>query len=78
MLNPEEIEQLWSCPNCGSQMKKNLDTTTSCRVCTQCGCSMDGEEKTFNPGVLCPNCNQELGNKTECPYCGYDLGSDFD
>jgi len=77
-LNPEEIEHLWSCPNCGSQMKKLIETTTPCRVCISCGCSMDGEDKIFNLGALCPNCNQELDEKPECPHCGYDMGSDFD
>jgi len=27
---------------------------------------------------VCPNCNQALGDGNECPYCGYDLGTDFD
>jgi len=39
---------------------------------------MDGEDKIFNIGVICPNCNQELDEKPECPHCGYDMGSDFD
>lgn len=77
-MDPEEIERLWSCPNCGSQMRKIPDGTTPFRVCNQCGCSIEAEEKSFNPGRLCPNCKQELGDNMECPYCGYDLGSDFD
>lgn len=77
-MDQEEIESLWSCPNCGAQMKKVNEETTPYRVCVQCGCSLEGEEQTFSLGTLCPNCKQELGDNKECPYCGYDLGSDFD
>jgi len=71
------MSDTWICPNCGSEMKKNPEL--SCYVCVNCGCSIDAtDEQIFDTGIICPNCHRIIENETECPYCGYDLGSDFD
>lgn len=65
------------CPNCGADMKLSESSETPVYVCPECGCTIDGEHQDYGEEKVCPNCNQPLeGN--ECPYCGYDLGSDFD
>jgi Zn-finger nucleic acid-binding protein len=68
----------WTCPNCGSDMKKVVDIQPPCFVCSKCGCSMEAEEKNFHNGEMCPNCHGLIQDSIECPHCGYDLGSDFD
>ena len=59
-------------------MKKIDDLQPSCFVCPACGCSMEAEEQNFDTGEVCPNCHRLFTGSSECPYCGYDLGSDFD
>jgi hypothetical protein len=68
-----EVEKKWICPNCGSDMKRSSEMY----VCPECGCSIEAEEKNFDCGTTCPNCNQPMDGR-ECSYCGYDLGSDFE
>ena len=46
-------------------------------VCPECGCTIDAEEQNFDAENICPNCYQPMEG-SECSYCGYDLGSDFD
>ena len=70
------MDDIWICPNCGAEMKINSEL--SCYVCVNCGCSIEADEKIFDSGTICPNCHRIIENETECPYCGYDLGSDFD
>lgn len=69
---------LWTCPNCGADMKRIDDIEPPCYVCSSCGCSMEAEEQNFHNGEVCPNCHRLLNGSSECPHCGYDLGSDFD
>lgn len=69
-----EMKDKWICPNCGTEMNKSPDN--SAYVCPECGCSIEAEEKNFESGNICPNCNQPMDGN-ECQYCGYDLGSDF-
>jgi predicted amidophosphoribosyltransferase len=65
------------CPNCGADMQLSATSESPVYVCPDCGCTIDGEHQDYGQENVCPNCNQPLeGN--ECPYCGYDLGSDFD
>lgn len=73
-----EIEEKWICPNCGEKMEHSSDISTNIYICPECGCSIDAEDKNFDSNGTCPNCNQVLDNSNECPYCGYDLGTDFD
>ena len=70
--------EYWTCPNCGSEMKKNSFITTPCFVCPKCGCSIEAKERNFHLGSDCPNCHRFLDNTIECTHCGYDLGSDFE
>jgi len=72
-----ETEDKCICPNCGEEMKRSLDTSYPLYVCPKCGCSIEKSEQNLDSGMSCPNCNQLLDGD-ECPYCGYDLGSDFD
>jgi len=72
------MEKLWTCPNCGGEMKKFTDILTPCYVCTKCGCSLEAKEKNFHPGNSCPNCHRSFDDDLECPHCGYDFGSDFE
>ena len=78
MENIAEIEEKWICPNCGEKMQHSPDGSTHTYVCPECGCSIDAEDQNFESNGICPNCNQVLDDGNECPYCGYDLGSDFD
>ncbi len=65
------------CPNCGATMERSIDISANVHVCPECGCTIESGGQNFESTNVCPNCNQLLeGN--ECPYCGYDLGSDFD
>ena len=68
----------WTCPNCGSDMRKIKEIEPPCYVCSNCGSSMEAEEKNFDNGQVCPNCHRLFESSRECPHCGYDLGSDFD
>jgi DNA-directed RNA polymerase subunit RPC12/RpoP len=68
----------WTCPNCGSDMRKVSDIVPPCYVCSNCGSSMEAEEQNFDNGEVCPNCHRLFDGSRECPNCGYDLGSDFD
>ena len=74
----EEMEEKWICPNCGEKMQRSQDNSTNTYVCPECGCSIDAEDQNFSSECICPNCNQLLDDGNECPYCGYDLGTDFD
>ena len=71
-----ETEQKCICPNCGEPMKR-LPGEESIYVCEKCGCTIEGANQNLDADMCCPNCNQ-LMDGSECPYCGYDLGSDFD
>ena len=71
------MAKVWTCPNCGAEMKKVNDITPPCYVCSNCGSSMVAEELNFDIGNVCPNCHGVFEDG-ECPNCGYDLGSDFD
>jgi len=73
-----ELEEKWVCPNCGEKMHLSPDSLSPTYVCPKCGCSIEAENQDFSSEGVCPNCNQALGDGTECPYCGYDLGTDFD
>ena len=59
-------------------MQRSQDNPTNTYVCPECGCSIDAEDQNFSSEGICPNCNQVLDDGNECPYCGYDLGTDFD
>ena len=72
------MEKPWICPNCGAEMKKFTDISSPCYVCPKCGCSLEAKERNFYPGNGCPNCHRSFDNTLECPYCGYDFGSDFE
>lgn len=72
-----ETKEKWVCPNCGEKMELSYNTDTPVYVCPACGCTVSAEEQNFENTSICPNCNQEMDGN-ECPYCGYDLGSDFD
>ena len=72
------MEELWTCPNCGAEMRKFTNVSTPYYVCPKCGCSLEAKERNFHLGADCPNCHRSLDNAVECPYCGYDLGSDFE
>ena len=76
IIEPEE-EQKCICPNCGEIMKRSLDATIPLYICPKCGCSVETTDQNLDADTTCPNCNQLLDGN-ECPYCGYDLGSDFD
>jgi DNA-directed RNA polymerase subunit RPC12/RpoP len=69
-------EKKYICPNCGAEMKKSIESSDPIYICEECGCTIEGEEQNFDTMGCCPNCNQSLDGN-ECPYCGYDLGSDF-
>jgi len=71
-------EEKWVCPNCGEKMEKARNTREDLYVCPQCGCSIEGTDQNLDANLMCPNCNQILEDASECPHCGYDLGSDFD
>ena len=72
-----DLKKQCVCPNCGADMKPSEDISSPVYVCPECGCTIDGEDQEFDCQNACPNCNQLLDGN-ECPYCGYDLGSDFD
>lgn len=72
------MSDIFTCPNCGAKMKKQIDDMNHFHICPKCGCSIDGKEQYFDSGFICPNCHNLLENNIECYYCGYDLGSDFD
>ena len=65
------------CPNCGAEMSLSEDHPEKVYVCGECGCTISAEEQSLDSMNCCPNCNQPLEDN-ECPYCGYDLGSDFE
>ena len=71
------LKKICACPNCGAEMKISCYDSTSFYVCPDCGCSIEAIEQDYNCENFCPSCNQTL-NGSECSYCGYDLGSDFD
>ena len=73
-----EMESKWVCPNCGTKMEKAPDADPPLYICPECGCTLEATEQNYDIGGICPNCNQLLEDGNECPYCGYDLGSDFD
>jgi len=72
------MKEIWTCPNCGAEMKKLTDPSNVYHICPICGCSMEGKEQNFDSGSICPNCHCTLDNRIECSHCGYDFGSDFD
>jgi len=72
-----EMKKKCICPNCGTEMDRSPDSSTDVYVCPDCGCTIEAKEQNFESGSHCPNCNQPLEDN-ECPYCGYDLGSDFE
>lgn len=72
------MSAVWTCPNCGSDMRKITEMAMPCYVCNSCGCSLEAEEKNFSNGSVCPNCHRLIDDDIECPHCGYDPGSDFD
>jgi ssDNA-binding Zn-finger/Zn-ribbon topoisomerase 1 len=71
-------EEVYTCPNCGSDMKKKTNTWGLFYACPECGCTTEGKEQNFDYGEICPNCGRTMDESNECSYCGYDLGSDFD
>ena len=73
-----EVEDKYVCPNCGGKMKRTNDTSAEIYVCQDCGSSMEISDENLDSYCTCPNCNQILDDGSECPFCGYDLGSDFD
>ncbi len=77
MNKPSNFKKTCTCPNCGAEMLISYIQSNFLYICSECGCSISAEEKNYDYQNLCPNCNNILDNN-ECPYCGYDLGSDFD
>jgi hypothetical protein len=77
MVEHLDEEERWICPNCGEKMQRAPDKSAKIYVCPACGCSIEAGEENLALDNTCPNCNQ-LMDGNECPYCGYDLGSDFD
>jgi len=73
-----DVDERWVCPNCGAKMNKSPDPSDNIYVCPECGCTIEAAEQSLDSDRMCPNCNQLMGDENECPYCGYDLGSDFD
>jgi tRNA(Ile2) C34 agmatinyltransferase TiaS len=76
-ITESETDEKCVCPNCGETMKRSLDPSIPLYICPKCGCSIEQTEQNLDSQMSCPNCNQLLDGN-ECPYCGYDLGSDFD
>jgi Zn-finger nucleic acid-binding protein len=72
------MEETWICPNCGTEMKRLNNKSGLFHVCQKCGCTLEGREQNFGFGKICPNCHSTMDSSTECDYCGYDLGSDFE
>ena len=72
-----ETNEKCICPNCGEIMKRSLDTSIPLYVCPKCSCTIEKTEQNLDSDMTCPNCNQFMDG-SECSYCGYDLGSDFD
>lgn len=73
-----ELKGKFVCPNCGSEMQLSSDAAVAMYVCPDCGSTIEAdEEQNFDGAGLCPNCNQQMQG-SECSYCGYDLGSDFE
>ena len=72
--NIAEIEEKWTCPNCGEKMQRSPDGSTHTYVCPECGCSIDAEDQNFDSNGICPNCNHNnrLPNKF-CTQCGFKL-----
>ena len=79
MESTVELEKEKKCisPNCGAEMKRSVESARPVYICEECGCTIQGEEQNFDTEGCCPNCNQPLDG-SECPYCGYYLGSDFE
>ena len=77
-MEPDEPEDIWTCPNCGVKMQKSLDVSPHIYVCPECGCTIEATEQNLDSFKICPNCNHIMDDGNECPYRGYDLGSDFD
>ncbi|MBN2603867.1 MAG: rubredoxin [Candidatus Thermoplasmatota archaeon] len=59
-------------------MKKIIGSQSQYYECPNCGCYLDAKEQNFDVGKTCPNCHHIMDDGWECPYCGYDFGSDFD
>ncbi len=76
-ITETEEDEKCICPNCGEIMNKSKDASIPLYICPKCGCSIEKTEQNLDADMACPNCNQLLDG-SECPYCGYDLGSDFD
>jgi len=76
-ITESEEEKKCICPNCGEIMKRSMDASSPLYICPKCGCSIEKTDQNLDADMACPNCNQLLDGN-ECPYCGYDLGSDFD
>lgn len=72
------MEETWICPNCGNEMKRLTNKSGLFHVCQKCGCTLEGKEQNFGYEKICPNCHSPMDSSTECDYCGYDLGSDFE
>ena len=72
------MDDLWICPNCGTAMKQLINKSGLFRICEKCGCTIEGKEQNFESEGICPNCHCLMESTSECSYCGYDLGSDFD
>ncbi len=78
MKMDSELKEKFVCPNCGSDMCLSPEGAVPMYVCTDCGSTIEAdEEQNFDSAGLCPNCNQPMDG-SECSYCGYDLGSDFE
>ena len=76
-ITESETDEKCICPNCGEIMKRSLDASIPLYICPKCSCSIEKTDQNLDSDMTCPNCNQLLDG-SECPYCGYDLGSDFD
>jgi DNA-directed RNA polymerase subunit RPC12/RpoP len=73
-----EQERKFICPNCGTDMRLSTEGAVPTYVCPDCGSTLEAdEEQQYDSEGLCPNCNQPMQG-SECSYCGYDLGSDFE
>ena len=71
------MEEIWTCPNCGASMKKMTGEIGLYHICPKCGCTLEGQAQRFEANQSCPNCHREIDGNSECSYCGYDLGTDF-
>jgi hypothetical protein len=78
MYESMDMENKLICPNCGGNMEPSITDSNHVYVCRDCGCCIDSDELfNFDNEKTCPNCNQSIEG-SECTYCGYDLGSDFE